>query len=450
MKIEMVKTDMATATSKPFYCFLCRKNCNIFAFGTSERSVLALPCGVGGTQRRVIIYCWSSVSCHFSKKKAGSVKVIMRASRRSCSGVRVFCRPAAFTRQFQRVTSAPWRRSTLTHSLLGTSATAGEKPLPCEELSALLQANRCREQQGRKGARRPDSDTATAAPSPPLWAHFPQYQLLHLTATGGGGAERGAVREALAKEKALQRVMEEMAFPPTTSSSPVDDLSAVPQPHHHVVIVGCQSASYLTRVLDSHPESVFTVLHHSLETVYELSRRFASQPRIRWVHCSEAMFFFSTLLPQSSVDVCVVPLPVPFGSAKGSYRRVVHHDFCCAVHRTLKTRDGPADPRGLVVFTDSEASAAFMVEELEASKLMVPWARKRAQEVYGSWLPSSTQSAAEFPGWHARHTASSNSPTSPPPLFSLAASKGGPTPPAALEWIHKLEFKRRYHRSLYE
>lgn len=147
----------------------------------------------------------------------------------------------------------------------------------------------------------------------------------------------------------------------------------------------------------------FLLVHHSLEVLVELSHALqppssspdavallqASSsltdplsgadffPFIRFLRCSELLFPLFHLLPPCSLDTVIFPMPVPFWSAQASYRRVLHHDLFVALHPVLRPRRGKQDSRGVLVFTDCPGYAGFILEELEASKFLVPWTRKR-------------------------------------------------------------------------
>lgn len=258
-----------------------------------------------------------------------------------------------------------------------------------------------------------------------------------------------------------------------------------------VLLIGCQSLPYLQRQIrcdttsrkgkgsscntveppDDAPLYDYIITHHNLLTLQSLSRTLraaaetthcdpSSRPRITFVRCSEALSFLFYLLPPCSIDLCVVPMPVPFWSAPASYRRVVHHDFFVAAHRVLRKRVAPKDPRGVLVFTDAERLAEFMLEELETSRFMVSWARKRVQRVgvgeegesgggYARWLPvpgsnptgteSTNPGQREFP--QARNEEA---------CIALAASKSADTPhTVGSSWIPQYTFARKYFRSLY-
>lgn len=115
-------------------------------------------------------------------------------------------------------------------------------------------------------------------------------------------------------------------------------------------------------------------------------------PSLRFLRCSELFFPLLHLLPPRSIDTAVFPMPVPFGSVKASYRRVLHHDLLVALHPVLRTRRTKEDARGVMVFTDSSAYAGFIVEELEASKFLVPWSRKRVSKPSSLSFSSSSSS----------------------------------------------------------
>ncbi|KEG05592.1 hypothetical protein DQ04_20191000 [Trypanosoma grayi] len=130
-------------------------------------------------------------------------------------------------------------------------------------------------------------------------------------------------------------------------------------------------------------------------------------------------------------------MPVPFWAGGSSHRRLVTRDFLCAAHRVLRQRDDPADPRGFVTFTDALPLADFMMEQLEESRLLVPWTRKNPAETYARWLPlHQDPSSREFPQQRLGD------------IVSLAASKSGPTSAHAATYIESLDYKRRHYRAL--
>lgn len=143
-------------------------------------------------------------------------------------------------------------------------------------------------------------------------------------------------------------------------------------------------------------------------------------PSLRFLRCSELFFPLLHLFPAGAIDTAVFPMPVPFGSAKASYRRVLHHDLLVALHPVLRTRRTKDDGRGVMVFTDSSAYAGFIVEELEASKFLVPWSRKRVTK---PTVPSSWSWGGEGPllsdGCHWFHAQVGRMRTSPPPPLPL-------------------------------
>eukprot|EP00796_Vickermania_ingenoplastis_P008804 gene8804-6190_t len=219
-----------------------------------------------------------------------------------------------------------------------------------------------------------------------------------------------------------------------------------PEEQRRVLVLGCSDVPYLRRQMAAAPSDKFIIAHHALSALVPLAKALLPTPspspsRLRFLRCSEAMFPILALLPACCFDVCVVPMPTPF---------LVPH-----LHRALKVRRGPQDPRGFIAFTDCPAYAAFMLEELEASRFTVPWARKRtaaspaaatasapSPSPYARWVPLALSPDGDVTGAEFSRRRTAN-------IISLAASKTAPTPAAALKLLEGYPFTRTYHRSLY-
>jgi UDP-N-acetylglucosamine pyrophosphorylase len=105
-------------------------------------------------------------------------------------------------------------------------------------------------------------------------------------------------------------------------------------------------------------------------------------------------------------------------------------DIFTLAHPTLKTRRSSDDPRGLFTFTDFEPYAEFAVRQIEESKLIVPWARKRPA-LFSRWDPLPTDEFAT----RGR-------------IVPIAVSKSAPTTANAMAVIKAYDYRRRYYDKL--
>lgn len=261
-------------------------------------------------------------------------------------------------------------------------------------------------------------------------SYFRHYQLASLPPTSGGGAHRASVRAALAAHDGPLRELEEDLLKPWRGAG-----------ERAVVVFGAKSVPYVRRQLSTDEAHTFLVVDHSLKSLANMAAALVKDygPRVHFLR-ADAMFTVLSVLPRESVDTVVVPMPAPFWSGKGSYRRLVTSDFVCAVHRVIRERADVTDPRGFVAFTDCEPYADFIVEQLTEAKLIVPWTRKNPQEAYGRWLPvATTDDAAAAPGEFTQQRFRE--------VVAVAASKSGPTSGHALSFIERFSYKRRYYRA---
>lgn len=191
----------------------------------------------------------------------------------------------------------------------------------------------------------------------------------------------------------------------------------------------------MLRQLKADDEHSFLVVDHSLKDLANAAASLVKTHRERvYFLRSDAMFSCVVVLPRASADIVIAPMPSPFWSERGSHRRLVNCEFLCAVHRILRPRCSVDDARGFVAFTDAEPYADFILEQLEESKLIVPWARKKPQEVYGRWLPLSSPQR-EFQQQRFND------------VVAIAASKSDNTTEQALRLIEGYDFKRSRYRS---
>ncbi|RNF10491.1 hypothetical protein TraAM80_01537 [Trypanosoma rangeli] len=253
-------------------------------------------------------------------------------------------------------------------------------------------------------------------------AYFPAFQLAVLPPTSG--VHRAELRALLAAH-ATEEFRRLLICPWTSVGT------------RHVLIVGCRSVAYIQRQLAMDEVHSVLVVDHALSALLDAATALVPKygPRVHFVR-SDALFLLQRLIPPATADVCVVPMPVPFWSESGSYRRLVTRDFLCVVHSLLRVRADPADPRGIVTFTDAAPLAEFMMEQLEESRLVVPWTRKDPAGTYNRWLPIQSSPGREFQQQRLGD------------IVAWAASKSGPTSPQAAEIVQLLDYKRRYYRAL--
>ncbi|KAK7198065.1 hypothetical protein NESM_000762200 [Novymonas esmeraldas] len=267
--------------------------------------------------------------------------------------------------------------------------------------------------------------------------YYDQFNLAVLPAVSGGAA-RQAVRSKLIDSGAVAGVQERLLAPWQAEAE------------QRVVVFGCRSIAYLQRQLLADTAHSFLVVDSSLRELMSaaaaLTPTFAS--RVSFLRC-ESMFACLSVLQPETVDVAVVAMPTPIWSKQGSHRRLVHFDFLCATHRVLRVRAAPSDPRGVVLFTDCEPYAAFMMEHLEEAKLVVPYTRKNPSQLFARWLPQSAAAQAgddgavprrarEFPRQRAEE------------VIALAAAKSGCTPAEASRLLSGYDYARKYYRSFAE
>jgi hypothetical protein len=262
---------------------------------------------------------------------------------------------------------------------------------------------------------------------------FDHFHLAVLPSVSGGVA-RQPLRTKLLESGAIAGVREHLVTPWLAGGE------------RRVVVFGCRSLSYLCRQLRADTLHAYLVVDSSLKELTEAAAVLTPEfgQRVFFLRC-ESMFTCLAVLPPETVDVALVPMPVPFWSRQGSHRRLVHFDFYCAAHRALRVRDGPDDPRGVVLFTDCEPYAAFMMEHLEEAKLVVPYARKNPRSIFHRWLPLDSSPALEGgkPGaLQPREFAKQREKD----VVALAAAKTGPTTAEADALLSSYTYTRKYYR----
>lgn len=286
--------------------------------------------------------------------------------------------------------------------------------------------------------------------------YFDHYRLAVLPSVSGG-AVRQPLRTNLLESGAVAGVQTHLLAPWQAGDQ------------RRVVVFGCRSVPYLRRQLRADGDHAYLVVDASLKDLAEAAAALVPEfgQRICFLRC-ESMFACVSVLAPETVDVALVPMPVPFWSKQGSHRRLVHFDFYCAVHRALRVREGPADPRGVVLFTDCEPYAAFMMEHLEEAKLLVPYTRKNPQDIFHRWLPLGGSSTDNSTNAHSSDSSDGTvkekdtnvvTGESAPArqgrefpkqrgsdVVALAAAKSGPTTAEALQLLSTYSYARKYYR----
>ncbi|CAG9568190.1 conserved hypothetical protein [Leishmania major strain Friedlin] len=266
--------------------------------------------------------------------------------------------------------------------------------------------------------------------------YYDQYNMAVMPCVSGGAA-RQALRAKLIDSGAVAGVRERLLAPWQAEGE------------RRVVVFGCRSVAYLKRQLLADTTHSFLVVDPSLKELMgaaaALTPVFAH--RVFFLRC-ESMFTCLQVLQPETADVAVVPMPVPFWSRHGSHRRLVHFDFYCAAHSVLRVREAPTDPRGVVLFTDCEPYAAFMMEHLEEAKLVVPYTRKNPAQLFQRWLPQdeliedveggAQRRRREFPKQRDEE------------VVALAAAKSGATTPDARRLLSAYSYSRKYYRDFAE
>ncbi|KAG5511972.1 hypothetical protein GH5_07924 [Leishmania sp. Ghana 2012 LV757] len=262
--------------------------------------------------------------------------------------------------------------------------------------------------------------------------YYDQYNMVVLPCVSGGAA-RQTLRTKLIESGAVSGVQERLLAPWQSRGE------------RRVVVFGCRSVAYLKRQLLADTTHSFLVLDASLKELMEaaaaLTPAFAS--RVFFLRCESMFACLQVLLPETA-DVAVVPMPVPFWSRHGSHRRLVHFDFYCAAHRVLRVREGPTDPRGVVLFTDCEPYAAFMMEHLEEAKLVVPYTRKNPAQLFQRWLPQNEPVEGGDGGAERRRREFPKQREEK--VIALAAAKSGVTTAEATRLLSAYDYSRKYYR----
>ncbi|CCW69026.1 unnamed protein product [Phytomonas sp. Hart1] len=253
--------------------------------------------------------------------------------------------------------------------------------------------------------------------------YFPAYRTLSLPPTNG---EHGEEPRAGMSDRGFLDSLRKGVLSPWIDA-----------PARRVVVFGGKSPAYLDRQLAADDAHVFLVVDRSLRWLANAAARLLPRfPERVFFLRAEALFAGLRLLPRECGDVVVVPMPTPFWGEKNSHQRLLTSDFLCAAHRILREREAPADPRGVIAFTDCEPYADFMMEQLEEAKLLVPWARKDPAQTYARWLPHhENHPAREFPQQRFKE------------IIAIAASKSGKPSSQVMELIEGYDFRRKYYRS---
>ncbi|CAJ1016475.1 hypothetical protein, conserved [Leishmania lindenbergi] len=266
--------------------------------------------------------------------------------------------------------------------------------------------------------------------------YYDQYNMAVLPCVSGGAA-RQSLRAKLIESGAVAGVQEQLLAPWQAAGE------------RRVVVFGCRSTAYLTRQLLADTAHSFLVVDPSLKELMvaaaALTPAFAN--RLFFLRC-ESIFACLQVLQPETADVAVVPMPVPFWSKRGSHRRLVHFDFYCAAHHVLRVREGPTDPRGVVLFTDCEPYAAFMMEHLEEAKLVVPYTRKNPSQVFQRWLPYDELVEVVESGVERRRREFPKQRNEE--VIALAAAKSGATTPDATRLLSSYDYSRKYYRDFAE
>lgn len=208
------------------------------------------------------------------------------------------------------------------------------------------------------------------------------------------------------------------------------------------VIVGCRSRKYIERqLLHSDRATHCVVVDHDWASLVDAA--FHLRPRyghcVSFVRC-EAAIYFRYFAAAESADVIVFAMPVPHTSKQASHRRLLVRDVFTLSHQCLRVRQGPADPRGVVAFTDLQQYAEFAAEQLEESKLVVAWARKKS-DTFLRWLPLPDD---DYPKLKGEGLTSASS------FHAVCAAKSAATTPLAVKVIAEYDFSRRYYAPLRE
>ncbi|EPY40800.1 hypothetical protein AGDE_03127 [Angomonas deanei] len=209
---------------------------------------------------------------------------------------------------------------------------------------------------------------------------------------------------------------------------------------------GCKSTDYIKRSLENNPTTSVLVVDHSLKALSNASAVLFPEfgTRVAFLR-SDPMFTCLHILPSESTDVAIVPMPTPFRSQSSSHRRLFTCGFVCALHLILKKRESVSDDRGFVTFTDSQPLASFMLEQLDESKLIVPWKQKNPSNTFSSWIPKQSVSDDD----ESEPQVVKNFPKQRfPDLIALAAAKPEVASKQAIDLIYSYDYKRRHYNPL--
>lgn len=260
---------------------------------------------------------------------------------------------------------------------------------------------------------------------------FDRYNLAVLPSVSGGAA-RQPLRTHLLASGAVAGVQAQIVSP------------WLAEGERRVVVFGCRSVHYLRRQLETDTTHTYLVVDSSLKDLTNAAAALTPEfPQRVFFLRSESMFTCLEVLQPDTVDVALVPMPVPFWSRQGSHRRLVHFDFYGAVHRALRERASAADPRGIVLFTDCEPYAAFMMEHLEEAKLIVPYTRKNPHDLFRRWLPQVHTVTIEGRGTRRQREFVQQREIE---VVAIAAAKSGPTTAEAVQLLSSYNYARKYYR----
>ncbi|KPA80756.1 putative mitochondrial hypothetical protein [Leptomonas pyrrhocoris] len=323
-----------------------------------------------------------------------------------------------------------WTRRTLTAAAVAglEMVAAGDAAKQEASLRSLLQ----RHDEGvARNTKRTITVTNTYDTTAALF--FDHYKLAVLPSVSGGAA-RQPLRAQLLESGAVAGVQRCVVAP------------WLREGERRVAVFGCRSVHYLRRQLRTDTAHAYLVVDSSLRDLTEAAAALTPEfgHRVYFLRC-ESMFACLAVLQPETVDVALVPMPVPFWSRQGSHRRLVHFDFYCAVHRALRVREASTDPRGVVLFTDCEPYAAFMMEHLEEARLIVPYTRKNPQDIFRRWLPCDAVVTLEGKGDRRRREFPQQRESA---VVALAAAKSGPTTAEACQLLSAYDYARKHYRDL--
>ena len=242
---------------------------------------------------------------------------------------------------------------------------------------------------------------------------FLMWRIVSLPSTSG--SPRQEVRDILSTGEVADTVRRELAFG-TDERRCVIVLGSKSIPESYVRMLLATTAS-TGGVLDQ-----CVIVSRKLLELGELAKTLSPEfgPRILFVR-TDVPFFFHRLVPPSSCSAVVFPHPQPFPLRTHSHCRLLTSDVMGLIHAALQTRVRQDDPRGFVVWTDSQQYRDFAVGQLEQSKLLFGWAKK-TPSVFDRYIPETVR---------ADRT-----------LSLVAAAKSAPTPTMT---PFSFSYQRRYY-----